>query len=129
MLRFSKVDEVTKYVWPLFVACSRLRRTCEPQRLKPARGVAIPARINAPPFKAKSLRPALQTVCSPFPLLHQPHEVLKQIVRVVRSGRRLWVILHAEQRQRAMSQALERLVVEVDVREIDFRALQRIRID
>ena len=39
------------------------------------------------------------------------------------------MILHAEQRQVAMSQAFERLVVQVNVRQFDFGLRQRVGID
>ena len=55
-----------------------------------------------------------------LPLLHQPHEILEQVMRVVRAGRRLRVILHREQRQRAVAQAFQSIVVQVDVRLQDF---------
>ncbi len=57
------------------------------------------------------------------------HKILEQVVRVVRAGRGLGVILHAEQRQRAVAQALQRVVVQVDVRQVDFALLQRVGID
>ena len=50
-------------------------------------------------------------------------------MRVVRAGSGFGVILHAEQRQRAMAQAFQRVVVQVDVRQLDFALLQRVRID
>ena len=50
-------------------------------------------------------------------------------MRVVRAGSGLGVVLHAEQRQRAMAQAFQRVVVQVDVRQFDFALLQRIGID
>src|SRR5215467_6114619 len=66
---------------------------------------------------------------SPPPLLHHLHEVLEQIVRVMRAGAGLRVILHAEQRQIAMAQALERRVVQIYVRQLDFGLRQRVGID
>jgi hypothetical protein len=41
-------------------------------------------------------------------------------MRVMRAGRGLRVILHAEQRQIPMPQAFQSLVVQVDVRQLDF---------
>ena len=37
-------------------------------------------------------------------------------MRVMRAGRGLRVILHGEQRQRAMAQAFQRIVIEIDMR-------------
>ena len=51
-----------------------------------------------------------------FPLLHHLHKIPEQVVRVVRAGRGLRVILHAEQRQRAVPQSFQRIVVQIDVR-------------
>ena len=47
----------------------------------------------------------------------------------MRAGRRFRVVLHAEQRQVAVAQALERRVIEVHVRELDFGLRQRIGIN
>src|SRR5207237_9448991 len=52
---------------------------------------------------------------SPLPLLHHLHEILEQIMRVVWAGAGLRVVLDAEQRQVAVAQAFERLVVQVHV--------------
>ena len=57
------------------------------------------------------------------------HEILKQIMRVVRAGRGLRVILHGKQRQRAMAQAFQRIVIQINVRFQNFGFFQRIRID
>ena len=42
-------------------------------------------------------------------------EVVEQVARVVRAGRRLGVVLHAERRHVEAPQALERAVVQVPV--------------
>src|SRR5271163_3218176 len=47
----------------------------------------------------------------------------------MRAGRRFGMILHTEQRQVAMPQAFQSLVVQVDVRQLDFTVGQRIRVD
>src|ERR1700757_1827191 len=52
---------------------------------------------------------------SPLPLLHHLREFLEQIMRVVRTGRGLRVVLHAEQWQIPVAEAFQRLVVQVDV--------------
>ena len=50
-------------------------------------------------------------------------------MRIMRPGRCLRVVLHREQRQRAMAQAFQSIVVQVDVGFQDLRIFQRIRID
>src|SRR5271165_3184904 len=50
-------------------------------------------------------------------------------MRVVRAGRGFRVILHAEQRQIAVAQAFERVVVQIDVGEFDFAVRERIGVD
>ena len=50
-------------------------------------------------------------------------------MRVVGAGAGFGVILHAEQRQIAVAQAFECLVVQVHVREFDFGLRQRVGID
>src|SRR6266446_5756449 len=67
------------------------------------------------PNKESAAKPS-----SPSPLLHHLHKILEQIMRVMRSRRRLRVILHAEQRQRPVTQAFKRVVVKIDVGEIYF---------
>ena len=52
-------------------------------------------------------------------LLHQLHEIVEQIVGIVRAGRGLRVVLHAEHRVVAMAEPFQRLVVQIDVREFD----------
>ncbi len=52
-----------------------------------------------------------QLLLPPLPLIHQPPEIPKQIVRIVRAGARLRVVLHAQQRHRAVAQTFERLIV------------------
>lgn len=39
------------------------------------------------------------------------------------------MVLHAEQRQRVMPQAFERIVVQVDVRQVNFALFQRVGVD
>jgi hypothetical protein len=48
-------------------------------------------------------------------------EVVEQVLRIVRAGRGLGMVLHAEDRVVAVAEPFERLVVQVDVREFDFR--------
>src|SRR5437879_10894694 len=54
--------------------------------------------------------------------LHQIGELREQIVRIVRTGRSLRMILHAEERQRLVTHALVGVVVQIDVRDFDFRS-------
>src|SRR5262249_7436262 len=63
------------------------------------------------------------------PLLHHLHKILEQVMRVMRTGRCFGVILHAEKRQRAVAQAFERVVVQIDVGQLDIALLERIGID
>src|SRR6202030_3995782 len=66
---------------------------------------------------------------SPLELLHHLDEILKQIVRIVRTRRRFRVVLHGEQRQIPVAHAFERGVVQIHVRQFDFALRQRIGID
>ncbi len=50
-------------------------------------------------------------------LCHQGDEIIKQIVRIVRTGRGFRVILHGENRQFLVAKSLDSLVVKVQVRE------------
>ena len=45
------------------------------------------------------------------------------------AGARLRMVLHTEEWQGAMAQALERVVVQVDMGELDFALVDRVRID
>ncbi len=60
--------------------------------------------------------------------LHHLEELFKQVIRVVRAGRRLGMILHAESRQRTMRHAFDRLVVQIDVRDVDVVEIQAVGI-
>src|SRR3982751_5528567 len=53
--------------------------------------------------------------------LHLFHELVEQVVCVVRTGRRLGMVLHAEHRLRPVAKSLDRPVVQVDVRDRDVR--------
>src|SRR5438067_7723595 len=50
-------------------------------------------------------------------------------MRVVRAGRSFRVILHAEERQRAVAEAFERVVIQINVRQLNFTLSDRIGID
>src|SRR5258708_27526126 len=56
---------------------------------------------------------------SSLPLLHHRAEVAEQVVRVVWPRGGFSVVLHAEQRQRLVAQAFDRLVVQVEVGQFD----------
>src|SRR5213595_2082193 len=96
-------------------------------------------RLTASPLEATSSRNWMNRMTTlvltaregalPPAFLHHLGKSLKQVRRVVRAGRRLRVILHAEEWQRFVAQAFERLVVQVHVGERDFARLERIRID
>jgi len=47
----------------------------------------------------------------------------------MRSRRGFGVVLHAEERQRAVAQAFERLVVQVHVRQFNFVGVDRVGVD
>ncbi len=64
-----------------------------------------------------------------FRLRHEFCEVVEEVVRVVRAGRGFGMILHAEDRLAAMAEAFERLVVEIDVGDVDVVVAERIGID
>src|SRR5205085_6504994 len=62
-------------------------------------------------------------------VINQPHEIAEKIKRIVRTRCRLGMILHGDRRLAAMPEALERLIVQVDVRVLDVVFAERIRID
>ena len=64
----------------------------------------------------------------PIPSLDHLHEIVEQIVRIVRAGRGLGMVLHAEHRMIAMAEAFQRLVVQIDVGELDLVQVERIGI-
>src|SRR4029079_3667415 len=72
---------------------------------------------------------AAGTAALPFPLLHHLHKILKQIMRIMRTRRRLRMILHTEQREIPVPHPFQRVVVQIDVGEFHFTLRQRIRID
>ena len=53
------------------------------------------------------------------PVFHLVDELPEQVVRVVRAGRSLRMVLHAEDRLRFVAQPLDRAVVQVQVRDLD----------
>ena len=57
---------------------------------------------------------------------HQFHEIVEEVVRIVRTGRGFGVVLHAEHRVVAVAEAFERLVVEIDVGDFDVVEVERI---
>ena len=61
-----------------------------------------------------------------YALVHELDEIVEQIVRIVRTGRGLGVVLHAEHRVVAVAETLQRLVVQVHVGDLDFVQVERI---
>src|SRR5258706_10987743 len=61
--------------------------------------------------------------------LHQLHEIVEQVMRIVRPGRRLRVILHAEDGMVAMPETFQRLVVQIGMRDLDFVEVEGVGID
>ena len=57
---------------------------------------------------------------TPLQLLHQCHEVVEQVMRIVRPRRCFRMILDAEHRLAAMAEAFQRLVVQIDVGQLHF---------
>src|SRR6202000_3140424 len=60
---------------------------------------------------------------------HQMNELIEEIAGVVRTGRSLGMVLHAEERQRTVAHAFVGLVVQIQVREFDIARWQRLGID
>ena len=85
------------------------------------RGAAHVGRPGVSPL-AIDRRPSGAICNATARLSHQLAELLEQIAAVVRAGRRLGVVLHAEQRAAPVPHPLEGLVVEVDVRRLPGRA-------
>ena len=71
----------------------------------------------------------LNTQSSALPLVDHLQEVAEQIERVVRAGGGLGVVLHGQDRLAAVAEAFQRLVVEVDVRELDVVLAERVGVD
>src|SRR5262249_59435163 len=79
----------------------------------------------------KSARRCLRNphvACRLSTLLDLVEELPEQVVGVVWARRRFRMVLHAEHRPLAMTQAFDRLVVQVDVRDLDV-GRQRRRLD
>ena len=74
-------------------------------------------------------KPRSAAACSSLPLLHHFAEVFEEVVRIVGAGAGFGVVLHAEQRQGAVAEAFEGVVVEVDVGEVDFSGVEGVGID
>ena len=62
-----------------------------------------------------------------FPVLHHVGELAEQIMRVVRPGRSLGMILHGKQRQAAVAQAFVGVVIQIQVRDFHVARGQRVR--
>src|SRR5229473_3482215 len=61
-------------------------------------------------------------------IFHKFHEVVKEVMRIVWPGRSLRMILDAEHRFTAMPESFQRLIVQVDVRQLHFTLVERIGI-
>src|SRR5579864_6537904 len=59
-------------------------------------------------------------------VLDKLHEIVEQVMRVVRAGRCFRMILNAEDRFAAVAETFQRLVIQVDVREFHFVLVERI---
>src|SRR5207244_11106591 len=64
-----------------------------------------------------------------FTLVHNFHKILEQVMRIVRAGRSLRVILNTKHRQVSVTHALERVVVQVDMGQLDLALRQAVWID
>ena len=79
-----------------------------------------------PPSRQPAATPAMpRRGMSAF---HQLHEIVKEVPRVVRPGRRFRVILHTENWMRTVPESFERFVIQVCVSDLDFVEVERIRI-
>ena len=54
-------------------------------------------------------------------LINQRRELLEEVSGVVRAGRGLGVILHGEDRHVLVADAFDRVIVQIDVRDLDIR--------
>src|SRR5438067_1019051 len=70
-------------------------------------------------------RPFARTLLS---LPHELREVLEEVVRIVRAGSGFRMVLHAEDRMVAVAEALQRLIVQIDVGDLDIVEIERIGI-
>ena len=57
---------------------------------------------------------------------HEFDEIIEEVMRVVRSGRRFRVILHAEYRMAAVTKTFQGVIVQVHVRDLDVGWIERI---
>src|SRR5579862_6553603 len=60
--------------------------------------------------------------------LHHLREAVEQVMRIMRPGRSLGMVLHAEQRQRAMAHAFVGVIVQVDVGDFHIARWQGVRV-
>ena len=54
-------------------------------------------------------------------LLHQRDELAEEVIAIVRSGRGLGMVLHAEDGQLTMTESLIRSIVEIDMSDFNLR--------
>src|SRR5438045_1340518 len=64
-----------------------------------------------------------------FLCLHHLNKRVKEIGRIVRTGARFGMVLHAENRELAMTESLDGSIVEIDVRDNPAVRLQGLLID
>src|SRR6202043_808512 len=63
--------------------------------------------------------PVQSFVTVAWKVIHQAAKALEQVVRIVRSGRRLGMILHREERDANSAQAFDGLVVQIQMRKVN----------
>ncbi len=66
-------------------------------------------------------------IALPGLLIHHGYKTVEEVAGVVRAGRSLGMILHAEKRQRAVAHAFVGVVVQIHVRDFDVARRERIR--
>src|SRR5665213_238903 len=64
-----------------------------------------------------------------LPLFHHLAKVLEEVMRIMRPRAGLRMVLDTEQRQTTVPQSLQRVVIQIHMRQLHFAFLQRIRID
>src|SRR5436190_1137954 len=103
-------------------------------RSKPKSRIKVPNSRSSPSERATQWtdfgshlrsRHSVRSPRSPYPstflvLFHHVRESFKKIRGVVWSGRSFRMILHAEQRQRLVAQAFQRLIIKIHMRQHNF---------
>ena len=99
---------VTKYVAPGCARCFGLAIGL--QGLKPLLFCSRYGGVETPPFRPRNYVSAHRHLGAPF---HHGNELIEQVAGIVRPGRRLGVILHAEERRGTMAQTFVRIVIRI----------------